>query len=163
MHKNIVKMGILCCLTLFGCLQFWRPDLNNPVTDAALELSSQAQMADEVSAIFERACRDCHSNQTDWPWYSRVAPVSWLIASDVRLGRQRLNFSEWGRYNERQIENKLAEICAAVQAGAMPLKNYTLIHRDAKLTTAEVQAICSWTKQASARLHATNADEALRY
>ena len=145
MIKPLLK-GLLAVLAVaFIGLQFVRPATTNPPVDPAQTLQAHARLNDEVETIFNRACHDCHSNETDWPWYSQIAPVSWLLVDDVRIGRRQLNLSEWGRYNARQAEHKLDEICAVVQAGAMPPRSYSLIHPRAKLSAADVQTICAWT------------------
>lgn len=154
MSNQLLKVSLVALTVLFIALQFSRPAKTNPASDPALALQAHAQVPHEVIAIFDRACRDCHSNQTNWPWYSRIAPVSWLVADDVRIGRQQLNFSEWGRYSARQVENKLEEICAVVQAEAMPPKKYTLAHPQAKLSEHDVKAICAWTVAEQQRLSA---------
>ncbi len=87
----------------------------------------------QVGAIIERSCKDCHSNETAWPWYSHIAPVSWIISKHVTQGRQKLNFSEWQA--GKQTANQMAEICDAVSDGSMPIRGYTVLHRDAKLST----------------------------
>ena len=109
-----------------------------------------------VVSIFERACQDCHSSQTVWPWYSRVAPVSWLIASDVNRGRSELNLSEWGRYTPRRKDRKLKEMCDQVTSGKMPMKVYTLMHPKAKLTDPDRKAMCDWANAARKSLTASN-------
>jgi cytochrome c551/c552 len=154
MLKQILQLSTVALLVLLIALQFIRPAKTNPVSEPALDLKAHAAAPAEIQAIFERACRDCHSNQTDWPWYSHVAPVSWLVADDVRLGRQQLNFSDWGKYSARQAENKLEEICGVVQAGAMPPRTYLVMHPQAKLSEAHVNALCTWTKTEQQRLTA---------
>ena len=149
---QLLKVLLAVLTVLFIALQFSQPAKTNPASDPALALQTRAQVPNEVATIFDHACRDCHSNETAWPWYSRIAPVSWLVADDVRIGRQQLNFSEWGRYNARQAENKLEEICAVVQAEAMPPKKYTLAHPAARLTASDVKAICAWTVAEQQRL-----------
>lgn len=145
MLKLILK-GVLAVLAVaFIALQFVRPNQSNPLVDPAQTLQAHARLTAEVETIFNRACRDCHSNETDWPWYSRIAPVSWMVADDVRIGRRQLNFSEWGKYNARQAEQKLEEICAVVQAGAMPPRSYAVAHKQAKLSAEDVKTICAWT------------------
>ncbi len=89
---------------------------------------------------------DCHSNQTAWPWYSYVAPVSWLIERDVYRGRNRLNLSEWQQYTMEQQQKLLADIASAVKNREMPLKQYTLVHRDAKLSDAETDLVYGWAR-----------------
>lgn len=154
MLKQILKLSSFAVLAVLVALQFIRPSKINPASEPALALQAHATVPAEVNAIFDRACRDCHSNQTDWPWYSHIAPVSWLVADDVRVGRQRLNLSEWGKYNQTQAENKLDEICGVVQAGAMPPKPYLVTHPHAKLNEMEVKAICTWAETEQKRLAA---------
>jgi hypothetical protein len=101
----------------------------------------------EVQALLQRACYDCHSNETRWPWYSRVAPVSFLIARDVTEGRRELNFSTWSQYNERRKSRKLKEIAKQVEQGKMPQWYYVSLHPDAKLSPADRQLIIKWARQ----------------
>lgn len=151
---KLVLKGLVAVLTLaFIAVQFVRPDQSNPPVDPAQTLQAHARLTAEVETIFNRACRDCHSNETAWPWYSQIAPVSWLVADDVRIGRRQLNFSEWGRYNARQAEHKLEEICAVVQAGAMPPRSYTVAHKQAKLSAEDVKTICAWTVATQQRMN----------
>lgn len=84
-----------------------------------------------------RACFDCHSNETEWPWYSNVAPVSWLVQRDVDEGREELNYSEWNRAQEGE------ESAETVREGSMPLRSYLLTHPEARLTDAELTALAS--------------------
>jgi len=102
-------------------------------------------MSPQVAAILDRSCQDCHSNKTRWPWYSHVAPVSWLVADDVKNGREHLNLSEWGRYDNSEASTQLRNMCREARAGVMPLDAYTLIHRLAKLSEDDVKVLCDWT------------------
>ena len=90
----------------------------------------------ETKALFDRACADCHSNQTVWPWYSTIAPVSWLVQHDTEEGRQKLNVSEWaqGKYEAH-------EAAETVQSGAMPMPVFLITHPDARLSAAERQTL----------------------
>jgi hypothetical protein len=96
----------------------------------------------QVGRIMERSCQDCHSNRTAWPWYSRVAPVSWVIARHVKEGREILDFSDWATQPPSEGERLL--ICNAVSDGRMPLHGYTAIHRKARLSKQDVKSICEW-------------------
>jgi hypothetical protein len=100
----------------------------------------------EVEATLKRACYDCHSNETVWPWYSHVAPVSWLVAHDVHHARKKMNFSEWGGYSAQRREDRLEEICEQVTNGEMPDRKYAIFHREARVTPQERDAICQWTE-----------------
>jgi hypothetical protein len=100
----------------------------------------------EPAQVLVRACGNCHSAHTDWPWYSHVPPVSWWIARHVREGRNMLDFSEWPRYSEHQRLDKAESICGLVSTGRMPPHPYTAMHPEARLTETEKKAVCSWAK-----------------
>jgi hypothetical protein len=102
--------------------------------------------------VLERSCMDCHSNRTDWPWYSNVAPASWFVTDHVNHGRRHLNFSEWDAYDRRRADGLLKEICRTARSGFMPLDSYTLVHRGARLTPADVKTLCEWTGEEQRRL-----------
>lgn len=92
----------------------------------------------ETRALAERACFDCHSNETQWPWYSNVAPISWLVQHDVEEGRQTLNFSTWGNSNNSRATRELAEV---IREGEMPMPVFLVMHPEARLTQAEKEAL----------------------
>lgn len=100
----------------------------------------------EVAAVFKRSCTDCHSNHTVWPWYSYVAPMSWLVERDVRRGRDHMNLSEWDQYTFKQREELLADIASAVKNREMPVPQYTLVHHDAKLSDADRDIVYGWAR-----------------
>lgn len=97
--------------------------------------------------IVQNACGNCHSNHTDWPWYSRVAPISWWIARDVREGRKRLDFSEWETYSTRQKRDKLQSMCGLISTARMPPRLYTAMHPEAKLSEENKRAVCAWLNE----------------
>jgi heme-binding protein len=140
--RRWIKAALIVVVMLLVAIQVVRPTRTNPPTDARRTI--QAQLGPGiVSAAIDRSCRDCHSNETTWPWYSHVAPVSWLIARDVNEGREALNFSDWGSYPPDRQAKLLAQACDEVTEGDMPGLPYTLIHRGAGLTPAEIAAICA--------------------
>jgi Haem-binding domain len=98
----------------------------------------------QIEALLTRACYDCHSDRTRWPWYSRVAPVSWLVARDVALGRKELNFSEWGSYYPQTRRRKLQWMGRVVREDSMPPWTYRLMHPRARLTEAERATLERW-------------------
>jgi len=129
---KILGIIVLIGLVLFAIIQlvpYGRSHKNPPVVQ---EPNWDAQ----TRAIAKKACFDCHSNEVVWPWYSNIAPVSWLVQRDVDEGRRKLNFSDWARGGYETGE--LAEV---IQGGEMPPIQYTLIHTSAKLTAAEKQAL----------------------
>ena len=111
-----------------------------------------ANMPIDVSEIFARACQDCHSNQTVWPWYSRVPPMSMLIAKDVDEGRAFMNISNWSTYSKGRKRGYLASIASAAATGEMPPRRYTLIHGEARLSDADRKKIADWAAAEMARL-----------
>ncbi len=104
----------------------------------------------EVRAVLRRACYDCHSNLTVWPWYSSIAPFSWLVAGDVREGREELNFSTWSDYTQARQVKKLKEILEEVEEGEMPPSLYLLTHPNAALSKDEKELLRAWVLDAKA-------------
>lgn len=145
---------IVVALIVVG-LQFTTPAHTNPPVDKAQTLAGTTSVPPEVSAVFARSCNDCHSDTTNWRWYTYVAPVSWFTVGHVNEGRTELNLSEWGSYSKRRKETRLNAICAQVQSGAMPLASYALVHREVKLSPDEVKMICTWTESERKQLEAT--------
>lgn len=142
MRLNAGK-AILGLVILFALMQVIIPERTNPPSDPAMSLRAAKPANAAALAIMERSCRDCHSNDTTWPWYSRVAPVSWLVARDVRGGRRHLNMSEFGTYAADNQQKRLEEACQEVKDGEMPLWFYVIQHPNAKLQPGDVEAICS--------------------
>ncbi len=113
--------------------------------------TGEVEAPPEVKALLKRACFDCHSNQTVWPWYSKVAPVSWLVHRDVTEGRKHLNFSNWTQVSPERKAKKLDEVADEVQEGGMPPWFYLPMHPEAKLTQAEQEALIRWAKAGSGK------------
>lgn len=126
-------------------------DIRSPVRSRA-PLLAGAHVPSEVRSAIERACRDCHSEATRYPWYSYIAPVSCLINRDVTSGREHLNLSKWSEYPVTRRERCLSEIANQVQDGGMPLAIYVAMHPSAKLSDSDVHAIFEWTQVERARL-----------
>jgi hypothetical protein len=118
-----------------------------------------AHIPPDVLATLQRSCGDCHSEATHYPWYSYVAPVAWLIQNDVSSGRRHLNFSKWNAYPLLRRQRLLSEIANQVRDGEMPLFVYTLMHRQAKLSQTDVNAIFEWTQVERSRLIVENTCE----
>lgn len=146
MVKRILKIVLLILVVAFVALQFKRPDRTNPPIDVTKTVEALQNIPQPVAAIIDRSCSDCHSNKTVWPLYSQIAPSSWLVADDVTQGRRHVNLSEWGDLDPKRRAKKLEQICDEVTDGSMPLWQYTLIHRSAKLSPADVKTICDWTE-----------------
>ena len=135
MLKKILLIGILVVVGGFLLIQlvpYGRNHTNPPI------VSEPNWDSPETRALAERACFDCHSNETVWPWYSNIAPVSWLVYHDTEEGREYLNFSEWGKGNEGEEGEEMAE---QIEEGEMPMPIYLVTHPEARLTPAEKTAL----------------------
>jgi hypothetical protein len=129
--KNVVRYTLLLLLVAFVAIQFVPVDRSNPPVVREVNWDSQ-----ETRDLAKRACYDCHSNETTWPWYSRIAPVSFRVADHVEEGREHLNFSNWLQANEDLEEN-----IEVIEEGEMPLKDYLLLHPEARLSDQEKQEL----------------------
>ena len=116
---NRVTKWLLALFVLFVAIQIVRPARTNPPVDPALTLEAHVQVPPDVEAILTRACADCHSNRTQWPWYSNIAPVSWLLTSDVNDGRRHMNLSDWEHRHQHE-ESPFDEMCKQTRDGDMP-------------------------------------------
>ena len=137
-----LKAAVVVVVLLVGA-QFVRPQRTNPRTDESQTLRAQLGSTSELPAIVDRACADCHSNESRWPWYTQVAPLSWAMARGVNEGRKVVNFSEWGGYTPQQRHMLLAASCIDAAQGRMPVSVYTWFHPEARLSAGDVETICA--------------------
>jgi hypothetical protein len=144
--KGFFKWFSIAVVLFLIVAQFFPVDRNNPAIDPSKTLFATKVVPASAQSILQRSCKDCHSDETNWPWYSRVAPASWLVASDVHGARHKMNFSEWAGYTDRQKQDKVDGICEEVGSGDMPPLDYTLIHRNAVLSQQERDVLCRWVK-----------------
>lgn len=143
---NRSTLAVLVVVVVALGAQFVRPDMMNPPTNPARTLTATERVPAGVTATLQRACQDCHSNDTRWPWYAQISPASWLLADHVADGRRELNLSEWGTFQARRRDKKLQEICEQLEHRKMPLTSYLWLHPEAAVSDAEVKAVCDWTK-----------------
>lgn len=101
----------------------------------------------QAAHVLGRACENCHSNQTSWPWYSHVPPVSWWIAKHVRDGREKLDFSRWDVYSLQEKRDKLESVCGLVLMSRMPPHLYAAMHPEARLSEEDKKTVCAWAEQ----------------
>ena len=137
-----MKLAVIISIGVFVLIQLIPINRDNPITDPDAEIKLQG----EISLIIQTACYDCHSNNTQCPWYSYVAPVSWLVASDVHDGREEINFSQWNTYSAKRIGRKLQEIVDEVKEEEMPLPLYLITHSEADLDEAQRTVLINWAK-----------------
>ncbi len=139
------KWAFIAVVVLFVGMQLVPAGRSNPPIDPAMTFQAKVNVPPYIDRIVRRSCYDCHSHETVWPWYSFVAPVSWLVAGDVKNGRKLLNFSNW-TYNTIRTVGRLDQMAQEVDNGDMPLKNYLLMHPNAKLSKADRDTIMSWVE-----------------
>lgn len=152
MFKKILKIVLIVIAVGFIALQFVRPDFTNPPIVATDTLAASTQVPPDIQLVLSRSCNDCHSNETQYPWYSKVSPFNWFLAGHIDEGRHEMNFSEWNTYKPEKKIRKLEEICEQVTAGQMPLPSYLWIHWDAALSEGESKLLCDWTQTESVRI-----------
>jgi hypothetical protein len=145
------KKILVAIIVIVVGIQFIPVDRDNP------PVSQDINPPEKISTILRNSCYDCHSNETSWPWYSYVAPVSFLVAGDVVDGRKHLNFSQWDRYDDKKKVKKLEAIVEVVEEGEMPLSKYTIIHPNAKLDNIKIKFLKDWVNIDNAE------DNSLRY
>jgi len=142
------KIGILF-LIIFIIIQFFRPQKNvsTPIVTSDFLIATRANEA--VAEVITNSCYDCHSNNTKYPWYSEIAPVSWWIAHHVDEAKEELNFSEWTTFSEKRKEKKLKEMIDELDEKEMPLKTYLPMHAEARLTDQERSELIIWLESLS--------------
>jgi hypothetical protein len=145
-----LKQIALVIVVAFAAAQLVRPDRANPPTDSSRTIQAHMKAASAMGAVIDRACSDCHSNQTVWPWYTQIAPLSWLMAYGVKEGRRAVNFSEWAAYDADQQRALLVESCQDVTQGKMP-GSYTLLHPEMRLSAQDIETICAASSQIAGR------------
>lgn len=147
------RLGIPLLLALL-VIQLFQPARTNPPIDPQREVHAFVPADAAAAAVIQRSCNDCHSHSTVWPWYSHVAPASWLVVSDVNRGRKAMNFSDWAAYRPEEQQKQLTEICKEVSEGEMPGFSYTMMHRNARLSQTDIAAVCGWTRSSARRVAA---------
>lgn len=148
--KKRLKQSALVMVGLLAAAQLIQPDRTNPPVDETRTIAASAGTPRELATVLDRSCRDCHTNRTVWPWYTRVAPVSWLMESGVNKGRHIVNFSEWGAYSPEKQRALLTASCADVKAGKMP-GIYTVVDSSTRLSPQDIETICAAARQAGMR------------
>lgn len=144
--KKALRFSALGLLVLLVGLQFFRSPRNVGVTEGPQSIVARHKVPADVQQILRRACYDCHSNNTVYPWYASVQPVAWWLNQHVTEGKAELNFSEFAAYDTKRAVRRLQSTADEVTERHMPLKSYLLMHREAKLTDAEVALLSRWAE-----------------
>jgi hypothetical protein len=139
-----LKKILISLLIVFALIQFIRIDETNPSSDPTLDFITITQPDDNIKGILKTSCYDCHSNESKYPWYAKIAPASWFLKDHIIEGRKELNLSLWGNFSGKRKAKKLEECVELVNEGEMPLWSYTLIHTNAQLSEAQRTQLVNW-------------------
>jgi hypothetical protein len=140
---KIAGLGLLAVLII---MQFFQPEPNYAPLNPEQDMLSLVSPGEDIALLVREACYDCHSNQTDYPWYSRVAPVSWYLDKHIRDGQAELNFSAYGALDKADKIGMFADFCDVLDAGTMPLRTYMMLHSNARLSEEDRELLCQWTE-----------------
>lgn len=149
MKKNIIKYSLITLVIIFIGIQFISPAKNLSNTAGPNDITHYVPVPGNVKAILQRSCYDCHSNHTNYPWYVHINPIGLLMSKHVTEGKEDLNFSDLSKFNKKRLKHKLSSLADQVEQQEMPISSYTLIHRNAKLSNAEIKILKDWTVSAS--------------
>lgn len=153
---RLYKKIFLALVIVFIAIQFIRPARNENGQVLPTDITKVINVPDNVLSIFQKACYDCHSDNTRYPWYMNMQPMGWVMAYHVKNGKGNLNFSEFGSYSKRKQANKLRAIGKSIQEGSMPISSYTMMHADAKLSKEKINMITDWVAKTRDSLLAKN-------
>lgn len=146
MKKSIKKVLLISLLGLL-LLQLYQPTRNKDNGKIKpIHITKVYSVPENVENILRTSCFDCHSNNTNYPWYSYIQPARFIMERDIKNGKDDLNFSEWGNYSERKQQSKLDRIEKQIKSGEMPLPLYTLTHKKAILTATQKNEMYNWIK-----------------
>jgi len=137
---------LLIIIIILIAIQFIRPAKNQSIDVLPSDISHVYTVPQNVSVILKKACNDCHTNNTVYPWYAQIQPVGWWLNHHIEEGKDELNFNEFGAYAVPRQYHKLEEVVEQVKEGEMPIWSYTLIHTNAKLTDEEKQTLINWAQ-----------------
>ena len=143
----MLKKFFLGLLVVFIAAQFWRPARNISSAPGPNDINIKHPVPDKVQALLKRACYDCHSNNTHYPWYAEVQPVRWWLDRHIHKGQEELNFSAFASYTTKRATRRLEEIADEVADHRMPLKAYTWMHPEARLTPDEIKLLVDWAEE----------------
>ena len=138
------KIGLIVLLSILVAIQFVQPARNQSVQASTSGIATIINVPENVQAILQRSCYDCHSNNTRYPWYAAIQPGSWWMASHIDEGKGELNFDDFASYSKRRQLSKLKAMQGAIEDESMPLPSYTLIHRDAILSQKNKKLLKDW-------------------
>jgi hypothetical protein len=148
--KRIFKKILFIGLIIFLLMQLYQPARNLGYgQDITANFTKVYNVPKNVKTILRTSCYDCHSNYTNYPWYSNIQPARFFMESHIKEGKEELNFSEYGNYSQRKQNSKLKAISKQIKLNEMPLASYTLIHKNAILSSSQKQEVMDWIEKTS--------------
>jgi hypothetical protein len=145
MKRKLQLAGVVVLAGLIA-IQFFHPALNQSAGPGPNDIAARYPVPADVAALLRRACYDCHSNHTRYPWYAAVQPVGWFLAWHVNDGRRHLDFSEFAAYSAKRAKSKIGEVADEVDQRQMPLLSYRWLHPEARLTPEETRRLVAWAE-----------------
>jgi hypothetical protein len=149
-------------LLAFIVIQFFRPAKNSSTNISANDITAKYAVPKDVQDILVTSCYDCHSNNTNYPWYANIQPVAWWLNDHIKEGKREINFSEFSSYKIGRQYKKLEEVAGEVNENKMPLESYTLIHKNAKLNDAQKSIITNWVNDLRDSIKAHYPEDSLK-
>ena len=146
---RLVGLGLVAVLLV---LQFFQPESHNTAVDPAQDMLEVLAPPEPLADLIRKACYDCHSNQTVYPWYNKISPVSWYLYKHIKKGKEDLNFSDYGLLDKADKIGAFADFCDVLDAGSMPLQSYMLIHKNARLSQEERENLCIWSEEVALKV-----------
>jgi hypothetical protein len=153
---NRLKKILFLLLVVFFAIQFIQPARNTNGQVLPTDISKVVSVPENVQSLLQTACYDCHSNQTNYPWYTYVQPVGWILQNHITNGKKELNFNDFGSYSKRRQQSKLKAIAGQVRDDEMPLSSYRLMHEKARLNKDEKAALINWANNTKDSLSLKN-------
>ena len=150
--KSIGKRTLIVIVVFLVVMQFIHPEKNSNAAVGNNDITKQFAMPDSVRLVLSRACFNCHTNNTVYPWYSRIQPLDWWMNDHISEGKRHLNFSEFCRYTPKRQAKKMKEVATTVEKDEMPLNSYLWIHKEAILTAGEKKMIEDWANGISQQI-----------
>lgn len=151
-----IKKILLALLAVFIAIQFIQPAHNKTVQVLPTDFAKVFVVPDNVQTVLQNACYDCHSNNTNYPWYSNIQPMAWMMARHIKNGKDKLNFSDFGSYTSRRQISKLKGVANQIKDDEMPLSSYKMMHKNARLSKEQKDLIMDWMNKTADSLSVKN-------
>ncbi|MBE9599548.1 heme-binding domain-containing protein [Pedobacter sp. MC2016-24] len=149
----MIRKALLILAIIILLIQMFRPEQNISASAPANAIEAHYPVSKRIGALLRSSCYDCHSNNTVYPWYSKVQPFAWWLRSHITEGKRELNFDEFNSYDNKKKKHKLDEVVEMIEKNEMPLSSYTLIHKKAVLSSQEKNEIIAWAKELKNAIH----------